>query len=245
MKVSIILTFYNKQNCNRNTIYSILRQKTNFPFEVLIVNDNSPNDDFSYLSKIKKPLNITLKYKKNETNMGSNFGHQTALGMMDDDVDIIVTQSSDVLYATEYTLQKLVDGVDDNHYTSGAVANMKIDTNLWKNMENELPKIVDKMWPKMENPKTKYMYTSSKNPRLYWFLAAIKKDHLFKYFTWRENACDVKTKEELIKLNKDGKLFVRWIDDAMAIHQKHPQVIHPCPIVDVCKFKCPRKRDKK
>lgn len=245
MKVAIILTFYNKQYCNRNTVYSVLRQKTNFPFEILIINDNSPTDNFSYLSKVKLQDNITLKYKKNKKNLGSNFGHKTALEIMSDDVDIVVTQSSDVMYATDHTLQKLVEGVDDKHYTSGTVANIKVDPNLWRYMKKGLPNLIKTHWPKMAKPKTKYMYTSKSNPRLYWFLAAIKKEHLINYFTWADNACDVKTKDELIKLKKEEKLFCKFIDEAMAIHQSHPQKVHPCPIMDQCPYTCVRKRGKK
>lgn len=245
MKVAVILTFYNKQYCNKNTVYSVLRQITDFPFEVLIVNDASPTDDFSFLNKVKLQNNINLKYSKNEKNLGSNFGHKTALKMMSNDVDIVVTQSSDVMYATQHTLQKLVEGVDNKHYTSGTVANIQVNPNLWKDLKNGLPKLIKKKWPRMENPKTKYMYTSKSNPRLYWFLAAIKRKHLMNYFTWADNACDVKTKDELIRLKREEKLFCRFVDEAMAIHQSHPQNIHPCPIMDQCPYTCVRKRGKK
>lgn len=242
MKAAVILSFYNKQYCNRNTVYSVLRQFTDFPFEILIINDNSPTDDFSYLKGVKLQDNITLKYRKNKTNKGSNFGHQTAMEMMSDDVDIVVTQSSDVMYAHQNALQKLVEGVDDTHYASGTVANLKVDTDLWKTMRDDLPKIVQNRWPKSKNPKTKEMYVSRTNPRYFWFLAAIKRDHLRNYFTWWDNACDVKTKDELQKLEKEGKLYRRFVDQAMGIHQSHPSKVHPCPILDTCPYSCVRKR---
>ena len=52
MKVSIICTNYNKGDWVREAIDSFLNQKTNFDFEIIIIDDAST--DHSYESFLKK-----------------------------------------------------------------------------------------------------------------------------------------------------------------------------------------------
>jgi glycosyltransferase involved in cell wall biosynthesis len=77
MMVSIIMITYNHQNYIRQAIEGVLMQQTSFSFELIIANDNSPDDTCSVVSHIIKnhPKGRKIKYIDRNENIGtqSNF----------------------------------------------------------------------------------------------------------------------------------------------------------------------------
>ncbi|MGL5902423.1 MAG: glycosyltransferase family 2 protein, partial [Cetobacterium sp.] len=69
MKVSIVLLTYNHEKYLEKAIDSILVQKTNFEYEVLIGNDKSPDNTKAILEKYSS--NSKVKIYNRESNLGA------------------------------------------------------------------------------------------------------------------------------------------------------------------------------
>lgn len=71
-KVSVVMITYNHEKYIEKAINGVFIQKTNFPVELIISNDCSPDNSDEVIKKIisKAPENITVKYTKHEKNLG-------------------------------------------------------------------------------------------------------------------------------------------------------------------------------
>ncbi|MWB94786.1 glycosyltransferase [Flavobacterium sp. GA093] len=72
MKVSVLMITYNHEKYIRQAIESILDQETKFDFELIISNDNSPDETDSIINEIIKtnPKGNIIKYFRHEKNIG-------------------------------------------------------------------------------------------------------------------------------------------------------------------------------
>lgn len=74
IKVSVVMITYNHANYITQAIEGVLIQKCDFEVELIVANDNSPDntDDviINYLSKKVIPNNIIIKYTKHKINKG-------------------------------------------------------------------------------------------------------------------------------------------------------------------------------
>lgn len=69
-KVSVIMLTYNHAPYLRQAIEGVLSQKTNFPFELIICNDNSPDNTDEVMGKFTEKYPDIIKYFKHEKNIG-------------------------------------------------------------------------------------------------------------------------------------------------------------------------------
>lgn len=76
IKVSVIMVTYNHENYILQAIDGILMQEFDFEMELIIANDNSPDNTdviiINYLQNKILPKNIIVKYTKHEINKGMN-----------------------------------------------------------------------------------------------------------------------------------------------------------------------------
>lgn len=70
MKVSIICTNYNKGDWVREAIDSFLNQKTNFGFEIIIIDDASTDHSYEIIQEYQKKFPEKVRTFRNEVNLG-------------------------------------------------------------------------------------------------------------------------------------------------------------------------------
>lgn len=70
MKVSIICTNYNKGDWVREAIDSFLNQKTNFDFEIIIIDDASTDHSYEIIQEYQKKFSEKVRTFRNEVNLG-------------------------------------------------------------------------------------------------------------------------------------------------------------------------------
>lgn len=70
MKVSIICTNYNKGDWVREAIDSFLNQKTNFGFEIIIIDDASTDHSYEIIQEYQNKFPEKVRTFRNEVNLG-------------------------------------------------------------------------------------------------------------------------------------------------------------------------------
>ena len=112
--VSVTMVTYGQEKYIQKAIEGVFLQKTNFPIELIIANDCSPDNTDEIVKEIikKSPSNIQVKYTKHEINKGMipNFiwVYQQAQGKY------IAICEGDDYWTDENKLQKQVDFLEQN-----------------------------------------------------------------------------------------------------------------------------------
>lgn len=70
MKVSIICTNYNKGDWGREAMDSFLNQKTNFDFEIIIIDDASTDHSYELIQEYQNKFPEKVRTFRNEVNLG-------------------------------------------------------------------------------------------------------------------------------------------------------------------------------
>lgn len=70
MKVSIICTNYNKGDWVREAMDSFLNQKTNFDFEIIIIDDASTDHSYELIQEYQNKFPEKVRTFRNEVNLG-------------------------------------------------------------------------------------------------------------------------------------------------------------------------------
>lgn len=124
MKVSIICTNYNKGDWVREAIDSFLNQKTNFDFEIIIIDDASTDHSYEIIQEYQKKFPEKVRTFRNEVNLGITRTWkkvcQEAKGQY------IARCDSDDFWTDPLKLQKQVDLLDDS------------TDSLWSNTEFDM-----------------------------------------------------------------------------------------------------------
>ena len=112
--VSVIMITYGHEKYIQKAIEGVFLQKTNFPVELIIANDYSPDNTDELVKEIikKSPPNIQVRYTKHEANKGMNlnfiWAYQQALGKY------VAVCEGDDYWTDENKLQKQVDFLEQN-----------------------------------------------------------------------------------------------------------------------------------
>lgn len=112
--VSIIMLTYGHEKYIEKSIRSVFMQKTNFECELIITNDNSPDDTDSVVKKVivDAPENISVKYVKHGKNMTMNPNFLWSLKECKG--KYVAICEGDDYWQDENKLQKQVDFLDEN-----------------------------------------------------------------------------------------------------------------------------------
>lgn len=245
MKVSVIMATRNKNDMLPNTLYSLAKQKTSFPYEVCVIDDHSDIDPESIIRQFIPDV----KYKRLEKQVGFMFSQGLCLDLVSNDVNIIVIQSDDIIYTSDDSLEKLVAPVESKVIALAEVVDIPIPENLFNSFDNEVNKILNdwqsyiKRGPQKiddrvyRNVWTKY--SGKGHPSWLFFLGAIRKEDL-ELLDFKTNNCDAVISPKMKKLGFKAKYPA-----VKGIHQNHPKSLYPCPIEDTCTYYCGRKNKKR
>lgn len=114
MMVSVIMITYGHENYIEEAINGVFMQQTDFPVELIIANDCSPDNTDEVVTNLmaKAPENVTVKYTRHDSNkgMGSNF--TWAAGQCTG--KYIAHCEGDDYWTDPLKLQKQVDFLDKN-----------------------------------------------------------------------------------------------------------------------------------
>ena len=161
IKASVMVTTYNKNKELPNVFHSLSLQKTDFEYEVCVLDDCSLVDPKSlydrYLQVEHKKYSRLLHHIGNRgvrsnfkahSDFTSSYGH--TLLMVAEEVEVVVDVSADVLWAQKDILQKLVDSMRPMEIQLCRVVNMPIDPKLHENWEEGIKQILETV----HDPKT-------------------------------------------------------------------------------------------
>ncbi len=127
MKVSVVMITYNHENYLIEAINGVLNQITNFDFELIIANDNSPDDTDIIIKKLihNHPAGNKIKYLHNKENIGMmpNFVQalQNCIG------EYVALCEGDDYWTDNQKLQKQVDFLDQNKQFAICFHNVQIN----------------------------------------------------------------------------------------------------------------------
>lgn len=131
MKVSIICTNYNKGDWVREAIDSFLNQKTNFDFEIIIIDDASTDHSYEIIQEYQNKFPEKVRTFRNEVNLGITRTWkkvcQEAKGQY------IARCDSDDFWTDPFKLQKQVDLLDastDSLWSNTEFDMVDLDGNL-------------------------------------------------------------------------------------------------------------------
>lgn len=131
MKVSIICTNYNKGDWVREAMDSFLNQKTNFDFEIIIIDDASTDHSYEIIQEYQKKFPEKVRTFRNEVNLGITRTWkkvcQEAKGQY------IARCDSDDFWTDPLKLQKQVDMLDastDSLWSNTEFDMVDLDGNL-------------------------------------------------------------------------------------------------------------------
>jgi len=226
MKASIIMCTRNKNICLSNTLYSIKRQITNIPYEVCILDENSIIDPKPIIDRILPEA----KYKRLEKQVGFGLAHKMVMNLVSDDSDIIIIQSSDVMWIQKDILQKLCKNVFKHTICLPEVHNLTVNRYFYKNFEEDV------LLRKIKRSKTQ-IYSGSKRSNVWFFFlgSILKKDLEEIGGMW----CDVRMDNLMRFLNFKAK----YLDNLKAIHQKHERTSREkCGLEHICGTLCKERR---
>jgi glycosyltransferase involved in cell wall biosynthesis len=114
MKVSVCMITYNHENYLKQAIQSVLIQKTQFDFELVIANDNSPDNSILIIEEFinQHPNGHKIKFLNNKENQGIMPNFINALKNCNG--DYIALCEGDDYWIDENKLQKQVDFLEKN-----------------------------------------------------------------------------------------------------------------------------------
>lgn len=113
IKVSVCCITYNQEKYITEAIDSFLMQKTNFPFEVIVGEDNSTDSTLNVLYKYKKQFPNIIKLITSDKNVGANANLIRVFRSAES--NYIAVCEGDDYWIDEYKLQKQYDALDANH----------------------------------------------------------------------------------------------------------------------------------
>ncbi len=111
--VSIIMLTYRHENFLKQAVEAVLNQKTNFDFELIVANDNSPdNTNTIMLEIIEQYPEANIVYFKNDTNIGIMPNSKKALDLAKG--KYLALCEGDDYWTTEHKLQRQVEFLEQN-----------------------------------------------------------------------------------------------------------------------------------
>lgn len=132
MKLSVIILSYNFEKYIEQCLISVLSQRTNFDFEILIRDDFSDDKSSSIIERVKF-YNPKIKFIKGEKNIGFAKSYKQLLDIAQG--EYIAYTDGDDYWTDNYKLQRQIDFLDSNSdYSMTCTAYWQKDEN-----ENYLP----------------------------------------------------------------------------------------------------------
>lgn len=156
VKTSIVLSTYNKPNYLKRTLDSIFSQHPPFDFEVIVIDDGSPEVFTSEICRTYPVRYLRINRPEGFRNPASarNTGYLIAKGQ------IIIPQSDDVIHKEADTIERLINELRPKEFLIANVFNVHSES-----LEPE------------QNPT--YEFTGIHNPRPFFFLGSMWRNDLY------------------------------------------------------------------
>jgi len=194
VKVSIVMTTFNRPNQLRNTLESIYRQ-TFKDFEVIVVDDGTDNETqgiclsfgATYI-KLNRPPSVQYR----NPSIPNNVGIQRARG------DVVILQNAECKHVDPSTIEKLFNAVTDTNVVFARVMGLHQDGS------------------------PDWLYCGKEQPRPFFFCGAIKRSWLEKLRGFDEDYTEAgyDDNDMAARLQKEGLTFE--FSDIEVHHQWHP-----------------------
>ncbi len=168
MMVSVCMITYNHEKYLKKAIDGVLMQKTNFEFELIIANDNSPDATISIVNEYitSHPNGYKIKFLNNETNLGMMPNFINAIENCNG--KYIALCEGDDYWTNENKLQKQIDFLEKNRNYTICFHKVNIDNNN-AIIEDTITKKVDSKTTIYNLAKGNYIHTCSVVYRNYLF----------------------------------------------------------------------------
>ncbi len=155
IRASVLVTSYNKNDVLPNVFHSISRQRTDFEFEVCFLDDCSLVDPRSiYDEHLRVEHKKGVRLHQHIGNRGNQHcfprhpeftsSYGMTFQMADEQSEVIVVQSADVVWTQDDILQKFVDGMEENHIQICCVKNLQVDLDLWQDFETRVRPLIER-----------------------------------------------------------------------------------------------------
>lgn len=110
MKLNVVLITYNHTKFIQDSLRSILLQKTDFEFNVLVCDDQSTDDTLAKIKEYARNSTIGFRYLDADKNLGITRNYERAFHACD--AEYIAVLEGDDFWTDPYRLQKHVDFLD-------------------------------------------------------------------------------------------------------------------------------------
>ena len=133
MKVSIICTNYNKGDWVREAMDSFLNQKTNFDFEIIIIDDASTDHSYEIIQEYQNKFPEKVRTFRNEVNLG--IARTWKKVCQEAKGQYIARCDSDDFWTDPFKLQKQVDLLDastDSLWSNTEFDMVDLDGNIFQ-----------------------------------------------------------------------------------------------------------------
>ncbi len=112
MKLNVLLIAYNTAEFIEECVNSILMQKTDFDFNIIVADDCSTDGTLEKIKLLDENSPVEFVYLKSEKNLGFNENYKRGLAACD--AEYIAPIDSDDYWTTPYRLQQHVDFLDEH-----------------------------------------------------------------------------------------------------------------------------------
>ncbi|RNC86877.1 MAG: glycosyltransferase [Winogradskyella sp.] len=125
MEVSVLMITYNHEAYITEAINGVINQITDFDFELVIADDNSPDNTEHIVNSIQNSSNkLDIRYYKNKTNLGMVKNFESAYFKTTG--NYIAICEGDDFWTDSYKLQKQVDFLKENRAFSFCYTRFKV-----------------------------------------------------------------------------------------------------------------------
>jgi glycosyltransferase involved in cell wall biosynthesis len=125
-KLNVLLVSYNQSDFIEECVNSILMQKADFGFNVIVADDCSADGTLDKIKRLVADSNIEFVFLRNFKNLGLSENYKRAFSACD--AEYIAVMEGDDFWTTPHRLQKHIDFLD-NHLECVMSVNNRIDAN--------------------------------------------------------------------------------------------------------------------
>lgn len=223
--VSIVMITYNHEKYIREAIRSVTIQKTKFPIELIIANDNSTDETDKIVRKILKnsaiPENIEIKYTRHKVNKGMNPNFYWALERARG--KYIALCEGDDYWTDPLKLQKQVDFLEENEECSLCAHNTKIifeDSNKTAVLFTKSYSVKSK-----SGNKNKFEIEDAFGKIIYHTSSVLLRNNNSKLKAFTKLSIDLVAGDNLLMAIAASYGYIYMLDDVMSVYRKNEKSV--------------------
>lgn len=134
IRLNVVLVTFNHANFIRETLQTILSQKTSFDFNIIVADDCSTDNTVEIIKEMEATTDIPFVYLPNDNNLGIMKNYKRAFSYCD--ADYVAIMEGDDLWTDNLRLQKHVEFLDSHSECS-----MSFNRFVVKNFEEGITRL--------------------------------------------------------------------------------------------------------